>query len=838
MNVDASDDQSLRQVAFLAGMHDLGKATPCFQSQNDLMKSELASAGFDFPAGKAVMHARATQLTLPEAVGVDVLGSSLSGVLGSACMLGGHHGTFPILEAVELHASRRSSLTAFNPTLGKGDWGSVRSQLVELVADATGTDPTKTPIEGTGLVVGAGLVVISDWLASQDVFIRSPESWPDWEHVDWQTYFKDRAEEAVEHIRSAGLMPFRHEARSFSEVFGFAPRPLQESLEDHFSQDNTAGGILVATAPMGVGKTEAALRAASHMGGDDSGVLFLLPTMATANAMFGRVADYAESSSSTQFTEVGLVHSMAGLHEQFLALPDPNWVHISDDDDVDGARAVSSRWLRGRQKTLLAPVAAATIDQLLAATLKARRSYLRWLGVTGKVVIIDEAHSFDAYMNGLLCLALQWLGRFGVPVVIMSATMPTRVTCELVEAWCKGAGVDPPDVRCPYPGWLHVNETGVTSAAVESPDIILSIRSIEVADWNKNWILAAQQRLTPVETEGCALVVCNTVAEAQQLTRALTPWADEHGVDLTCLHSRFLNGDRAAITEEVLKKFGPDGRCRPKRAVLVATQIVEQSLDVDFDLVISALAPIAPLLQRSGRGHRHNRPRPAKLATPALDVLVPVNDEGLSIPRAWQFVYPPTYFQRTWLHALQRGTRTDIHLPDDVQGIVDAVYGDLDDIDDDVITQMDAEWVQKYANPSSRIPAPDALSSLSAMSAEEDEQLILATRLGIDSVPLLCVWRHDNTRTLDRDGLTPLPSGEPTKNEVRAILGNVVNLRRTRSLTEALQGLPVSPPEWGNSPYLNDLIILEFDPVSEKLALGDIIFSLSDTMGVQQERIR
>jgi CRISPR-associated endonuclease/helicase Cas3 len=343
-------------------------------------------------------------------------------------MLGGHHGTFNQVDRYEIH--RRSMLGFNHPQLGDGMWANTRAKIGAIMSQTLGV-PAVNPLSGIQLVIGGGLVVVSDWLASQDTFIGESACWPNWETVDWVSFLDEKIELANEVVYDAGLVSPGRRVQSFGDVFSFAARPLQESLEIHFaSLPSGSGGILVAAAPMGVGKTEAALRAASHMGGEDSGLLFLLPTMATADGMFGRVVDYTKATASG-VVDVGLIHSMANFNDAFLSTPTRESIHITDDDET---KTVASQWLRGRQRTLLAPVAAATIDQLLAATLRSKLSFLRWFGLSGKVVVIDEAHAFDAYMNGLLETALRWLGAFGVPVIVMSATIPSRVSQGLVAS--------------------------------------------------------------------------------------------------------------------------------------------------------------------------------------------------------------------------------------------------------------------------------------------------------------------------------------------------------------------------------------------------------------------
>lgn len=841
LGIDRADDMRLRDFAFLAGLHDLGKVTPAFQRQHKSAQLELGQLGFPFPAGSPIFHDRATQLSLPgvlEAMGMaSSLGGPLNGTLGTACMLGGHHGIFHRIDSSELHPAARSQLPFREPQLGTARWEEQRIAHVEALSAATGASGAALDLAHHRLVLGAGVVVIADWLASQESSVGSPDDWPAWDDLDWVEWFEKKVALSSAAVRSAGLSAPSVSRRSFAEIFDKSPRPLQGSLEGFFHRHGSAPGMLLISAPMGVGKTEAALLASQRMGAQDSGVLFLLPTMATADAMFERVVAYARRVVNGETAEVSLVHSMASLNQSFANLPEMVESTLSDDGDTI---AVASQWLRGRRRTLLAPVAAGTIDQLLAASLKSRRGFLRWLGISGKTVIIDEAHSFDACMHGLLLTALTWLGRFGVPVIVMSATLPKRIAAEMVGAWCKGASVDAPEDACVYPGWLFVGSDGATqSSEVPSEAVSVELRAAEVPHWPTTWLSTVKQRLAPIRGTGCALVVCNTVAEAQELSTSLVSWAGEHDIELVCLHARFRQGDRRQLTQEVLAKFGPGERDRPRRAVLVATQIVEQSLDVDFDVVLSCLAPVASLLQRAGRGHRHARPsRPADLDKPVLEVLVPVDpDGGLLIPKAWGFIYPEVYLQRTWENALARGLVTKWVFPRDVQGLVDAVYGDLADaeLDEALLAQLDREWLATLANPDARIPEPDAMGSLADLTASFDDELLLATRLGLSSSQVVCVWSHPSGLCLDQEGRIPMPL-VGSREATRLALAASIPLNREAGATRAIEAASVPPDSWADDPWLAGAAVLVLDPATATADTGGWHFSLDALTGLCSER--
>ena len=840
LGIDRRNDEQLRGFACLAGLHDTGKITPGFESQDESSKGILKDAGFEFPAGSPLRHDKATQLSIPEALtgmGINTsLGGPLEGTLGIACMLGGHHGIFHRLDKSEFNPAVRSCLLYQEQQLGTGLWEKQRIAHVEALFTATGAPRAILNLHDHQLVLGAGVVMISDWLASQESNIGSSDDWPVWENVNWVDWFDSKVESSSDIIQSAGLSAPTVSRQTFIEIFNKTPRPLQDTLEKFFkNRDSGAPGILFITAPMGIGKTEAALLASQYMGAQDSGVLFLLPTMATADAMFDRVVDYAEQVVEGEMINVSLVHSMASLNKKFDDLPKI----LSDDDTV----VMSAQWLRGRHRSLLAPIAAGTIDQLLAASLKSRRGFLRWLGFSGKTVIIDEAHSFDAYMHGLLCTALRWLGRFGVPVIVMSATLPKRILTDMMNAWCEGAGAKCSENANFYPGWMFIDHNGPTElCSIQADPVHLKVNTICVSDWENTWRENVQERLAPIENEGCALVICNTVGDAQSLARSLESWAKDNGVDLICLHARFRQNDRRRITQEVLAKFGHGGQERPSRAVLIATQIVEQSLDVDFDVVISCLAPVAALLQRAGRGHRHpERKRPHNLDKPTLEVLVPVDSNGdISCPTRWGFVYPIVYTERTWRYALKKGEATEWVIPEGVQGLVDDIYGygDLADVksDEALLAQLDQEWLNARANSDARIPVPDAMASLADLTAPFDDELLLATRLGLSSTQVICVWDHPSGHTLDREGRIPVPS-VGAKDAIRSILNAAVPVNQKTGVIRSIKAASNVPNDWANDPWLNGAATLILNPDSASTDINGWHIFLDPLVGLCWERV-
>ena len=230
-------------------------------------------------------------------------------------------------------------------------------------------------------------------------------------------------------------------------------------------------GLLLIEAPMGEGKTEAALLAAEVVAAKTgaAGLFVGLPTQATTDQMFSRVTDWLRRAASPP--TVALAHGKARRNQAYRRLM-PAGVGM----DEDAAGLTASQWLAGRKRVLLTPVVVGTIDQLLLAGIASRHVALRFLGLTGKAVIIDEVHAYDAYMSVILGRALAWLGAARVPVILLSATLPAAARRSLLTSYAgtevglTGTGyplltwVDAPTRTAPVPfvpEWLRQNQTSM-----------------------------------------------------------------------------------------------------------------------------------------------------------------------------------------------------------------------------------------------------------------------------------------------------------------------------------------------------------------------------------------
>ncbi|MFD4415651.1 CRISPR-associated helicase Cas3' [Streptomyces sp. NPDC058476] len=704
-----------RLVVWLAGVHDIGKATPAFACQVDLLAEAMRDQGLAMRSRQAMgqdrrlaPHGLAGQVLLGEWL-QERYGWKPSATGQFTVVVGAHHGVPPEHGQIKALYEREELLRT--PGRSAGVWQGVQTELLDACALRFGVEERMAAWRGVKLaqpvqVLLSALVIVADWIAS------NPDLFP---------YFPDGAgQDGDERVAAAwrGLdlpPPWRAEepaadatellAARFALPDGAQARPVQEAALE-LARDMEAPGLMVIEAPMGEGKTEAALAVAEVFAARSGagGVFFALPTMATGNAMFPRLLDWLERLPSVDGIKrsVHLAHSKAALNEDFTSLMARGGRVAAVDLDaseadgsgrsVEGRRAgaelVAHTWLRGRKRAMLASFVAGTVDQLLFAGLKSRHLALRHLAVAGKVVVIDEAHAYDTYMSVYLDRVLAWLGAYRVPVVVLSATLPAARRRELVEAYAGPAAV-------PAGAAESVDEDGsyplLTAVAPGRVPVIrrprASARTAQVTvEQCEDGLDALVDRLEhELEDGGCVLVVRNTVKRVLETARALRArFGDE---DVTVAHSCFVDIDRAEKDRDLLDRFGPPAKAaqRPaSRHIVVASQVAEQSLDVDFDLLVTDLCPVDLLLQRIGRLHRHARGpggRPEQLRTARC--LITGTDWQAPVPkpvRGSVAVYGAHSLLRSAAvllpHLDANGAGRPVRLPGDISTLVQQAYAD------------------------------------------------------------------------------------------------------------------------------------------------------------------
>ncbi|MFG3383161.1 CRISPR-associated helicase Cas3' [Streptomyces sp. NPDC047999] len=864
--LDLDLDDARRVLGFWAGLHDLGKISPPFQAQVPTAFAELRSntAAYAFASGaereRSFRHEQATHWALTRLLSEAGYPGDFRRMRAAvshqvAQLLGGHHGCYGTV----LVAKEVTHATSYRPGLGGEDWAEQRAVHFAELRRVTGASAVpKRGLPAELAVVLTGLVIIADWLASQTEAILAVMPEPGWRGTS------DEVDEHWERARKAApalvagsqLGRARFETHCFEDMFPFPPNALQADLAKELPGMVNGAGLLLVTAPTGDGKTEAALYAASVLGraAGARGMFFALPTMSTADAMYPRVVAFAQDALVGD-RALTLLHHMAWLAPGYSP-GGPTDGEGASPGELSADRTTATEagaWLRGRRRGLLAPLGVGTVDQALGAILPLDFNALRLFGLSDKVFVVDEAHAYGPWMHQLLVRLLEWLGAFGAPVVLLSATLSGRTATSLIDAYRRGAGFfEAASVAPCYPGWVF---TDASTGVVHAPRMVVSGRErvldvqLRPVSWDAMADAASSVRgggrrealreaLTPVVSEGgTALVCCTTVAEAQQTfrdIRAAFPLLAAREGGLRLLHSRYPAHLRQRITAEAEAAYGKpssaDDTARPRPAsVLVATQVVEQSLDLDFDLLVTDLAPLAQLLQRAGRARRHARGdagRPTWALpedAPRLVVLEPVDEDGAtSAPRTWGSVYDAGLLRRT-AHLLRSRAGDGIAVPGDVQELVDTVYAEdfLEQLDDasqrDELQRMDAE---RHANEAAEIHLATMtavcgphdvggnLHHLSRREAGVTEEL-LTTRLGADSGRVLCLYeQQDGSLTLDEGGTLGVP--EATRSalaaaDVRNVMAHVAPV--PGRWLRGGEGQPL-PRGWDKSPVLRDLVLL------------------------------
>lgn len=704
-------DVVLSVIRFSAGVHDIGKAAPTFSAKMPDLDAAMAAAGLTHGTVErndmsSMKHGLAGAVIIKEYLASRGWTAPAASALAS--VVGGHHGIPASNEEIN-EAMRNSYL------LGDEAWSDVRTELLDWMwkrsrVEAFSALLGKVKWTQAALVILEGIVIVSDWIASNERYFplftqASPtprqlieDSVAHTQRVDkgwagvnisatWQpTPLPDDADEALR--------------RRFALDASAKARPLQKAaIEAARTMD--VPGILIIEDVMGAGKTEAGLLAAEILAqrSGAAGIMMVLPTQATTDAMFDRVKTWVERGEGIDGQDHGgsmaLMHGKAALNASYaqLSFPgghgyrpmlfDDEGSHVdAHEHDAGATRVTRSPWMSGK-KTILSDVVVATIDQLLMVALKARYLALRHLGVSRKVVVIDEVHAADVYMRQYLKQALTWCASYGVPVVALSATLPPSVRQELIEAYQEGvkepmkgriaplkahSGQEYPVL---YPLLTYLNNKAVAYSECECA---LPSRQVQIRHISHDNLIHTVDHL--MADGGCLLVVRNTVWEAQRTYRSLK---EVYGEDVYLVHARFVAEDRLFNDELLLANFGkphPEVE-RPQRAIVVATQVVEQSLDIDFDALITDLAPIDLLFQRMGRVHRHERgKRPSPMSQAqcfVLDVpeLSSQSPEDASSTKG--YIYSASLLLRTaWL--LRNLSDESLTIPDDIAPMTAQVY--------------------------------------------------------------------------------------------------------------------------------------------------------------------
>lgn len=659
-------------LPFLIAVHDIGKLSKSFQEK---IKDDSDDGYYHTVAGKdflinSLYNGQISELIRNSKGSDDDKESAEDNLKILLEPIAGHHGR-PVNE-------ENSDVIRYK--FGDKNVDDADEFLKELIGiflkDFQSVYSNKAQVKGMSWML-AGICIIADWLSSGNGHF----AWTN-EVIPISDYY-DRALKVAESvIYKTGLVPPTVSNRdSTKELFGFEPRHLQRAVES--LSVSSGPNLYIIEESTGSGKTEAALVLAHKLmkAGCGSGIYVALPTMATANAMYNRL-DAADGEGTPVYEKLFagdgsipfiLAHGNRRSSKEFMKT-----LSMYNVTDYDG------RWVYdNNKKSLLATVGVGTIDQVLMSVLPKKHQSMMLLGAVRNIVIIDEVHAYDSYMNKLLIKFLKYHKSTGGSVILLSATLPKDLKQKFVDVYATGVNVSD---NAAYPMITSVNCDGQLSEIPVEP---ASDKAVSVC-FAHDREMAENKIIEIAEKGGCVCWIRNTVKDAVDEYQSLK----SRGLNVLLFHARYTLGDRLDHERVVLEKFGKkiadsDGKVISpsmedrKGLILIATQVVEQSLDLDFDYIVSDLAPIDLIIQRAGRLWRHKRDRPQGIDSAVMMILAPeLSDSSEDVTAEWYSAMFPggshVYAEhgRLWKTESILCTKFKILMPSDARELIDYVYDD------------------------------------------------------------------------------------------------------------------------------------------------------------------
>lgn len=685
------------RALFLFGLlvHDLGKMTASFQSLFEpmgLVKTDLPE-GVSYDGKRARHDQLGYDVWKKVQKSTQVFGRSFRERLRFQFFLGvfwGHHGK-PVRQEKTIKDTLK--LTQQDAAAAEAWVDDCRVLLDSELPTTCWTDEAFSERLKQVSWLLAGLGTYCDWVGSDsDIFTYHDKPIALEEY--WRQVALPSAKQAIaktEVFEPVTVQPFT----DFQSLFPFAPSPLQAYATQ--VPVNASPQLFVLEDLTGSGKTEAALTLAHRLlaSGAGRGLYLGLPTMATSNAMFDRVSDHYQkmlAGAQGVAPSIVLAHGARDMNDRFreAALGESR-----SDRPYDKGEATASlhcnQWLAdSRKKALLAPVGVGTVDQVLLAILPKRHQSLRVLGLYGKVLILDEVHAADEYMLALLEHLMLLHASQGGSMIMLTATLPQARRQRLVNAWQQALGQSPTALQCTglddFPLATRVGgEVGAKETRLPCRE---GTEKRVAVDFMHSEAGCMAKLVEAVEGGQCAVWIRNSVDEAISAYRQLRDRLPnpEH---CQLFHSRFVLQHRKEREAWVMQHFGKSSD-QTQRAgrVLIATQVFQESLDADADVMISDLCLIDDLVQRSGRLHRHTRDRLGNLVQDQPDGRTPPtllihSPEWDSEPQAdWlerhspntQYVYKRP--GRIWQTMAYLRCAGEIRLPEESRAMIESVYGE------------------------------------------------------------------------------------------------------------------------------------------------------------------
>ena len=690
-------DDACRLLVALIALHDLGKFAPAFQ----------AKCPEHWPAALGPCDPTSLRGTRHTDDGFVLWESAVSSTVLERLWPSGRTALRTLAAAIFGHHGRPVTAQLFRPSasqvLGPAGIAAARQYVDVILAllhprpiDAPDLAPERARLASWWV---AGLTTIADWAGSnRSWFPYTPPLTGDEMLGGYWTRARNAARRAV---LEAGLVaPSVSPHKSFAELTGISevPSPAQQWAE---RVDIFTGPVLAIVEDVtGSGKTEAAQMLVHRLmaAGRASGAYWAMPTQATANAMYGRQEKAITALYACNIDVVPslvLAHGQQRLHERFRATvlgPDRAGTlrDMADAQDDEPSSSVSCPAFLAddRRAALLADVGAGTVDQALLGVLPSRFNAVRLFGLSEKAVVVDEAHAYDAYMGVEVQELLRFQAALGGSAIVLSATLTLEQRERMVAAWTEGLGggarraglfANPAPLThsSHYP--LATTVTNATPAVREEPLDAAPRSRRSVAVRFVNTVEDALDHVVGVAERGGAVAwVRNTVDDCLQAAELVR----RRGVEPLIFHARFAQGDRQEREAQILGMFGPKAAAEQRRGrVVVATQVIEQSLDLDFDAMVSDLAPVDFLIQRAGRLQRHPGREAGRPKGPACELVVLAPAFVEDAPADWlggPFAGTAHVYRRIdvlWRTVRALGTVRAITTPGGVRELIESVYG-------------------------------------------------------------------------------------------------------------------------------------------------------------------
>ncbi|HRJ58570.1 MAG TPA: CRISPR-associated helicase Cas3' [Anaerolineales bacterium] len=791
-------------LPYFVALHDIGKVSSAFQTLNKQQLTRLKQEGFELEAID-IPHSHISQIYMEDTLTKIFAADPVKAQIFSEA-LGGHHGRFAHPDN-DIKSGRRKL------TREPEQWKSLRQIADSILKDEflrLDLNSLPAPINiSTAIMAFTGFTILCDWLGSDERYFKiSP-------NTDLSLYLEQSRQSAAQATFDSGMKAIMLSKAGTKTETLFADliplRALQLAIDDIPDELLRFPSLTIIEAPTGEGKTEAALALAhriAQLNGTEE-MYYALPSMATSNQMFGRLQTHLEKRLGLK-ADVKLVHGQAHLIEENSQTETPIGPIeplVNGETKTESNAKETISWFNSKKRALLAPFGVGTVDQAELAALNVKHATLRMMGLVGKVVIVDEVHAYDTYMTTIIERLLGWLSLMNTSVILLSATLPITRRKQLAKAYGVTLALNE-EREGAYPNLMVLAAGGKepyqASPAVWQPNRTIELQPLHFGD--NDTLEKAKWLLNAVANGGCACWITNTVKRTQRIFEALRSIAPSD-IDLELLHSQIPLDDRQQREDRLKSKYGREGK-RPEsgKGIVVGTQVLEQSLDLDFDVMVSDLAPMDFLLQRAGRLHRHDRSRPLQYEKPRLWLNYEIEaDSDLKIGTD-RSIYDEFIMRQT------HRTLSDypqIQLPRDYRTLIEAVYNNKPPLEDDTLYDawQELQSKQKIASKEARerlLPEPhprDSFAKTAAMQIAfvEDENradwVVAKTRLGERTLSIIPLEREGDFVALGDGNERVSLRAEASRETQRDLLLRQLRISNQLAIDEILNDADKSPTD-------------------------------------------